>query len=68
VVTVADLPDWVLDLVAAVEHFEYVHPTVSIADDCLARPLEAVPDEVRQMAKGWARARLRAEQGEGGTR
>lgn len=52
-----DLPDWVLDLVAAVEHFEYVHPKVSIADDCLHHPLEAVPDEVRAMARGWAQAK-----------
>lgn len=55
-----DLPDWVLDLVAAVEHFEYVHPRVDIRDDCLAAPLEAVPTDVREQAKGWAQARRAA--------
>ena len=52
-----DLPDWVLDLVAAVEHFEYVHPKVEDSDECFGRQLAAVPAEVRAMAKGWAQAK-----------
>lgn len=50
-------PDWLLDLVAAVEHFEYTHAKVDSPADCLGAQLDAVPDEVRSMAAGWAQAR-----------
>jgi hypothetical protein len=50
-------PDWVLDLVAAVEHFENEHAKVDSPADCFGRQLDAVPDEVRAQARGWAQAR-----------
>jgi hypothetical protein len=53
---VTDLPDWVLDLVAAAERFEDVHPP----GDCLGAALAAVPDDVRAEARGWARAKRHA--------
>ncbi len=59
-----DLPDWVLDLVDAVECFEDQH---SHLYDCLDTALAAVPDlvraEARGWARGWARARRQAEAG-----
>jgi hypothetical protein len=60
-----DQPDWVLDLVAAVEHYEYTHSKVTDPDECFRRQLDAVPTGVRDMAQGWAqakRAALRAEE------
>jgi hypothetical protein len=48
-----DPPDWVLDLVAAAERFEAVHPP----GGCLAAALTAVPNDVRAEARGWARAK-----------
>lgn len=53
-----DLPEWVLDLVAVVERFEYVHPKVGEGlDACLGEALNQVPADVRAEARGWARAR-----------
>lgn len=50
-------PEWALDLLAAVEYYEDVHPKVEAGRDCLGDALAAVPAEVRAEARGWARAR-----------
>lgn len=42
----ADLPTWVLDLVAAVQRYEDVHPETT-PDFCLAGPYDNVPEDVR---------------------
>jgi hypothetical protein len=54
-------PDWALDLVAAVEYFEDVHPKVEAGRDCLGDALSAVPADIRAEARGWARAKQRAQ-------
>lgn len=54
-------PDWALDLVAAVEYFEDVHPKVEAGRDCLGDALAAVPADVRGEARGWARAKRQAQ-------
>jgi hypothetical protein len=51
---VADQPTWVLELVAAVERFEYEHSAMPV---CLDGELERVPLEVRAEARGYARAK-----------
>lgn len=55
----ADQPDWVLDLVAAVEHHEAIHGKPE-EWGCLAGPLDQVPAEVRAMARGWDQAKRAA--------
>lgn len=59
----ADHPSWLLDLVAAVEHYEDVHPKVDDPNDpnaCFDVALKAVPDAVRHEARGYARAKREA--------
>lgn len=62
----ADLPTWALALVAAVEHYEDVHPKVNDPtdpDECFATVLGAIPAEVRAEARGYARAKREATDG-----
>jgi hypothetical protein len=40
-----------------VERFEFEHSRVEGADDCMGQVLDAVPADVRAMAKGYAQAR-----------
>lgn len=54
----AEAPDWALDLLAAVIEFEDVHPKT---DHCLGDALKAVPSDIQAEARGWARAKRRAE-------
>lgn len=42
------LPNWVFDLVTAVEEFEFIHPK---QDPCLKDALDTVPADIRQTAK-----------------
>lgn len=54
------LPEWVLDLVNAVEQFEETHAK---ADDCLVEALNAVPADVRDFVQGYARGKALAAKG-----
>lgn len=54
-------PDWALELLAAVEYYEDVHPKVEAGRDCLGAALAAIPAEVRAEARGWARAKRALE-------
>lgn len=54
-------PEWALDLLAAVEYYEDVHPKVEAGRDCLGDALAAIPAEVRAEARGWARAKRAAK-------
>lgn len=53
-------PGWLLDLVAAVDHYEDVHPKVEDGDECFGKVLKAVPSEVVHEARGYARAKREA--------
>ncbi len=52
------LPEWVLDLVAAVDEFESTHAK---ADACLIDALNAVPADVRGYAQGYVRGKKKAQ-------
>lgn len=58
-----DYPNWLLQLVAAVEHYEDIHSKVEEGEECFAGALEVVPDSVRSMARGYAQAKREAEGG-----
>ena len=51
-----DLPDWALELVAAVVHHEEVHGP---ADQCYDDLAKSIPSEVRAYAAGWAKGKRR---------
>ena len=64
----AEYPTWALELVAALEVHEGVHPRAGLPDAgddehvCAKAILDRVPAEVRTFAAGWAAGKRRAEQ------
>jgi len=59
----AEPPAWALRLVAAVETYEDVHGQPSDGWYCLGGALAAVPEHVRQQAKGFVIAQRMFEPG-----
>lgn len=55
-------PGWLLQLVAAVESYEYIHGHPQEAWPCLAEALSGVPTRLRHQAEGYAVAQMKEEE------